>query len=170
MHTFDMEALQSAVDEKRRARGLTWEELTAEINEPFKGTTSIPISASTIKTMSKKSSVTSAVVLQVLRWLDRSPESFLSGRPGQLDVSEKLPNAGASRILRFDTRAMYSALDDERQRRNLTWKQLVTQLPGFTQSMIANLAEGPLIGFPRVMTITQWLRCPAAVFVRVRGR
>ena len=75
MHTFDMEALQAAVDERRRAQGLTWEELTAEINEPFKGTTSIPISVSTIKTMSKKSSVTSAVVLQVLRWLDRSPES-----------------------------------------------------------------------------------------------
>jgi hypothetical protein len=120
--------------------------------------------------MSKKSSVTSAVVLQVLRWLDRSPESFLSERPEQLHVQEKLPNAGASGILRFDTRAMYSALNDERQRQNLTWKQLVTQLPGFTQSMVANLAEGPLIGFPRVMTITQWLKCPAAVFVRVRGR
>jgi hypothetical protein len=120
--------------------------------------------------MSKKSSVTSAVVLQVLRWLDRSPESFLSGRPEQLNVHENLPNAGASGILRFDTRAMYSALDDERQRRNLTWKQLVTELPGFTQSMVTNLAEGPLIGFPRVMTITQWLNCPAAIFVRLRGR
>jgi hypothetical protein len=170
MHTFDMEALQAAVDERRRAQGLTWGELTVEINEPFKGTTSIPISASTIKTMSKKNSVTSAVVLQVLRWLDRSAESFLSGRPGPLHVHEKLPNAGASRILRFNTRAMYSALDDERQRRNLTWKQLVTQLPGFTQSMVTNLAEGPLIGFPRVMTIPQWLNCPAAVFVRARDR
>jgi hypothetical protein len=170
MHTFDMEALQAAADERRRSQGLTWEELAAEINEPFRGTTSIPISVSTIKTMSKKRSVTSAVVLQVLRWLDRSPESFLSGRAGQLNVNEKLPNGGASGILRFDTRAMYSALDDERLRRNLTWKQLVTELPGFTQSMVANLAEGPLIGFPRVMTITQWLNCPAAVFVRVRGR
>ena len=122
MHAFDMDALQAALDDRRRAQGLTWGELTAEINKPFNGTTSIPISASTIKTMSKKSSVTSAVVLQVLRWLDRSPESFLSGRLGQSHMNEKLPNAGASGILRFDTQAMYSALDDERQRRNLTWR------------------------------------------------
>jgi hypothetical protein len=82
VHTFDMRALQAALDDERRIRGLSWEELTTEINVPFKGTTSIPISAGTIRDMSKKSSVTSAVVLQVLRWLDRSPESFLSGRLG----------------------------------------------------------------------------------------
>ena len=75
-----------------------------------------------------------------------------------------------TRILRFDTQAMYAALDDERSRQNLTWKQLVAQLPGFTGSMVANLAEGPLIGLPRVMTITQWLNCPAAIFVRARVR
>jgi hypothetical protein len=170
MHNFEMQALHVALDGERRVRGLSWEELTADINKPFKGTTSIPISASTIRNMSKKSSVTSAVVLQVLRWLDRSPESFLSGQLGRSHLDEKLPDAGTTKILRFDTQAMYAALDDERQRRNLTWKQLVAQLPGFTQSMIANLAEGPLIGFPRVMTITQWLKCPAATFVRARDR
>jgi hypothetical protein len=170
MHHFDMQALHAALDDERRALGLGWEELTAEINKPFKGTTSIPISAGTIRTMPKKSSVTSAVVLQVLRWLDRSPESFLAGRLGQSNVDEKLPDAGAARILRFDTQAMHAALDDERQRRSLTWKQLVAELPGFTQSMVANLAEGPLIGFPRVMILTQWLKRPAATFVRVRDR
>jgi hypothetical protein len=170
MHTFDMQALHMALDDERCARGLSWTELTADINKPFKGTTSIPINASTIRNMSTKSSVTSAVVLQVLRWLDRSPESFLSGRLAQPNVNEKLPDAGTTRILRFDTQAMYAALDEERRRKNLTWKQLVAELPGFTQSMIANLAEGPLIGFPRVMTITQWLNCPAATFVRARTR
>jgi hypothetical protein len=170
MHTFDMQALHAALDEKRCALGLSWEELATDINKPFKGTTSIPISTGTIRTMVKKSSVTSAVVLQVLRWLDRTPESFLSGRLGQSNVDEKLPAAGAAHILRFDTQAMHAALNDERQRRGLTWKQLAVELPGFTQSMIANLAEGPLIGFPRVMMIPQWLKCPAATFVRVRNR
>jgi hypothetical protein len=68
------------------------------------------------------------------------------------------------------SRALIEALDEERHRRNLTWKQLVAELPGFTQSMVANLAEGPLIGFPRVMILTQWLQRPAATFVRARGR
>jgi hypothetical protein len=170
MHIFDMQALHTALDDERLARDLSWAELAAEINKPFKGTTSIPINVSTIKNMSKKSSVTSAVVLQVLRWLDRSPESFLSGRLVEPTADEKLPDVGATRILRFDTGAIYAALDDERRRRNLTWKQLVAQLPGFTQSMVTNLAEGPLIGFPRVMTITQWLNCPATTFVRARAR
>jgi hypothetical protein len=170
MRTFDMQALHTALDDERGARDLNWVELAADINKPFSGTTSIPINVSTIKNMSKKSSVTSTVVLQVLRWLDRSPESFLSGRLVEPTADEKLPNVDANRILRFDTHAIYAALDDERRRRNLTWKQLVAQLPGFTQNMVANLAAGPLIGFPRVMTITQWLDCPAATFVRARAR
>ena len=56
-------ALQEALDGERRARKLTWDQLAAEINEPFKHTPSIPISVGTIRTMTTKRSVTSAVVL-----------------------------------------------------------------------------------------------------------
>ena|ERR1700689_5369272 len=80
MLEFDMRALQTALDGERRARKLTWDQLAAEINEPFKHTPSIPISVGTLRTMTTKRSVTSAVVLQVLRWLRRTPESFLAGR------------------------------------------------------------------------------------------
>ena len=135
MQRFDVRALAVALDEERQARGLTWQQLAAEINIPFRGTTSIPISVGTIRGVSQKRSVTNAVVLQVLRWLDRSPESFLSGRsqgkPGlDSDLGERLPDAGATGILRFDTRAIYAAVEEERQRRNLTWKQVAAELPG----------------------------------------
>jgi hypothetical protein len=36
--------------------------------------------------------------------------------------------------------------------------------------MLTNLATGPLIGFPRVMTMTQWLGRPVAAFVHGRAR
>jgi hypothetical protein len=36
--------------------------------------------------------------------------------------------------------------------------------------MLTNLATGPLIGFPRVMMIPQWLGLPAANFVRECSR
>lgn len=85
-------------------------------------------------------------------------------------MEELLPEPGPSRILRFDTREMYDALDVERLKRGMTWKQMSGELPGFTENMLRNLASGPLIGFPRVMTITQWLRRPAASFVHVRSR
>jgi hypothetical protein len=167
---FDMHALQAALDDERRDRGLSWTELMAEINEPFQGTSSLPISMTTIRTMSAKRSVTSAVVLQVLRWLSRTPESFLAGRNAASEANEALSAAGPSRILRFDTRAMHAALHAERIRRGMTWRQVAQELPGFTESMLTNLATGPLIGFPRVMMIPQWLGVPAASFVRERSR
>jgi hypothetical protein len=65
---------------------------------------------------------------------------------------------------------MHAALEARRRERRLTWKQVAGELPGFTESMLVNLASGLLIGFPRVMFITQWLDCPAASFARVRRR
>lgn len=165
LRTFDMRTLCSALDAERQRRNLTWAELTDEINTPFRGTPSIPISTSTLRGMSAKRSVTSGVVLQILRWLDRTPESFLAGQAPEATESAKLPG-GPGRILRFDTRAMHAALDSMRQERGLSWREMATQLPGFTDGMLRNLASGPLIGFPRVMLIPQFLGTPAATFVR----
>jgi hypothetical protein len=167
---FDMKAFHAALDAERQARRLSWTELTAQINEPFNGTSSIPISVTTIRNMQGKRSVTSAVVLQILRWLKRSPESFLLGRKSAPSKNELLPAPGPSRILRFDTRALHAALNAARVEQGMTWRQVADELPGFTESMLGNLATGPLIGFPRVMLITQWLRRPAASFVRVTAR
>lgn len=88
LHKFAMHELHAVLDAVRRARGLSWPALVAEINKPFEGTPSIPISVSTVRGMQKKT----------------------------------------------------------------------------------NLGERPLIGFPRVMMITQWLEPPAASFVRDHDR
>jgi hypothetical protein len=164
-----MAALCATLDETRAARELSWTDLVAEINAPFKFVPSIPISLSTIRGMGGKASVTSAVVLQVLRWLGRSPESFLAGRSATVGMdpsAESLPDVGPERILRFDTKSLHAALDDARRERGLTWRQVAGELPGFKEGMLTNLATGPAIGFPRVMRITQWLGGPAAKFVR----
>ncbi|HEY1501227.1 MAG TPA: hypothetical protein VGF88_16760 [Acidobacteriaceae bacterium] len=170
MNLFNMRAFHAALDEQRRARGLSWTQLATEINRPFESTPSIPISPGTFRDMLKKRSITSAVVLQALRWMKRTPESFLSGPARSASPDERLPETGLDRILRFDTRAIYEALLQERLRRGLTWQQVADELPGFTASMLTNLASGPLIGFPRVVTLTQWLGRPAAAFVRARSR
>jgi hypothetical protein len=167
---FSMPDFHAELDRQRRARGLSWTQLAAEINRPFETTPSIPISPGTLRDMLKKRSVTSAVVLQVLRWLGRIPESFLSDPTRSASPNERLPEAGLDKILRLDTRAIYEALQLERRRRSLTWQQLANELPGFTASMLTNLENGPLIGFPRVMTLTQWLDLPVATFVRSRSR
>jgi hypothetical protein len=170
MDIFNMPAFHAELDAQRRGRGLSWTELAAEINRPLESTPSIPINPATLRDMLKKRSVTSAVVLQVLRWLGRAPESFLSGPARSVSPDQQLPDVGLDRILRFDTRALYDALQKERLRRGLTWQQIAAELPGFTPSMLTNLASGPLIVFPRVMTLTQWLGRSAADFVRARSR
>jgi len=168
LHRFDMRAFHAALDAARQAKGLSWAELASETNRPFEGTTSIPIHPATLRGMLAKRSVTSAVVLQALAWLGRTPESFLTGLPPLAETP--LPEAGPGRVLRFDTRALHAALNARRHGRGLSWAHLAAELPGFTTSMLTNLAAGPLIGFPRVMLLTQWLGQPAAHFVRVRER
>jgi hypothetical protein len=65
---------------------------------------------------------------------------------------------------------MHAALDAKRGERGLTWNEVASEIRGFTPGMLTNLAKGPLIGFPRVMALTQWLGCPASHFVRARSR
>jgi hypothetical protein len=120
--------------------------------------------------MTTKRSVTSAVVLQVLRWLRRTPESFLAGRDQPPTPGEAMPEAGPAQILRFDTAAIHAALDAKRREQGMTWSEVAGELPGFTPSMLTNLAKGPLIGFPRVMALVQWLGRPASDFVRARSK
>jgi len=112
LHRFEMRAFHGALDAARRAGGLTWTELAAETNRPLEGTTSIPIHPATLRGMLAKRSVTSAVVLQALAWLGRTPESFLAGPP--LFSETLLPESGPGRVLRFDTRALYAALNAQR--------------------------------------------------------
>jgi hypothetical protein len=120
--------------------------------------------------MTTKRSVTSAVVLQVLRWLRRTPESFLAGRDQTPALGEALPEVGPAQILRFDTAAIHAALDAQRREQGMTWSEVAGELPGFTPNMLTNLANGPLIGFPRVMALTQLLGRPPSDFVRARSK
>ena len=169
MRRFDMRAFHADLDAARKAKGLSWTELAAETNRSLEGTAaSIPIYPATLRSMPAKRSVTSAVVLQALAWLGRTPERFLSGPPTLPETP--LPESGPGRVLRFDTLALHAALNAQRQARGLTWAQVAAELPGFAAPMLTNLATGPLIGFPRVMLLTQWLGKPAAYFVRVRAR
>jgi hypothetical protein len=71
------------------------------------------------------------------------------------------------RILRFDTTTrIFNALNAKRLQRGMTWRQVAGELPSFTESMLSNLRSGPLIGFPRVMELTQWAGLPAVTSVR----
>jgi hypothetical protein len=166
LNDFDRNALYDAMDGERQARGMSWAEFAAAINEPFKYVPSLPIAVSTIKGIREKRSVTSAVVLQVLRVLGRTPESFVPGQVTTDDASERLPEVPDRQVIRVDTKALHAALNDARLERGMTWNEVASELRDTKAAQLTNLASGPLIGFPQLTRITQWLDVPVARFTR----
>ena len=145
---------------------MSWLEVTREINELFRNVPARPISASTVSGMRARRVLEGNGVLQMLLWLGRTPESFASGRDRVAHEDEILPRVGPSQILRFDTRAIYAALDAQRAERGMLWREVAAEIGGVTAASLTRLAHGGRVGFPNVMSIVEWLARPAASFAR----
>ena len=160
---FDLHELFAALDAQRRLKGLSWSGALREIRQgSVRG-----LSLSTLKGIGAKSFAEGDGVLQMLRWLGRTPESFV---PGHLDeVSATLPEVSPRQILRFDTRKLYLAIVAERDRRNLTWSQVAAET-GWSVPALTRLSRGGRTGFPNVMRLFGWLKLPASRFIRASDR
>jgi hypothetical protein len=100
----------------------------------------------------------------MLRWLDRTPESFLVGATVD-DPRFDLPSAGPDRRLRWSLKLRYGAIDEKRRQDGLTWRELAVAL-GCTPSQLTGLRTAKYateIGL--AMRIVQWTGQPAADFV-----
>jgi hypothetical protein len=164
---FDAEELYAAMDTKRIYLGLSWPQVAAEIWDQSSIVNARrhdhPISPSTIKNIPRRGNTSCQHALFFLRWLDRSPESFLGGGEGQRGT--KLPAAGPDRRPRWDLRALYEALDAKRQEEEMTWPQLARVLR-CTPSQLTGLRKAKFAtGMGLAMRIVQWLGRPAADFV-----
>lgn len=104
-------------------------------------------------------------VLQMLLWLNRTPESFIPGHSTSGAVDAQLPDVPVDRVLRFDTRTLYAALDAQRVERHMTWAQ-VAQEVGLRVSSLTRLSKGGRTAFPPVMRMVAWVARPAAHFTR----
>ena len=162
---FTLRALYDALDEQRRARNMSWTAVAGEVNR-FR-TKLRPIAVSTITSLRKKPVGEGDGILQMLLWLGRTPESFVAGLTAADSAPYRLPELGTGQILRWDTRALFDAVNAERVTRRLTWTELARQIGGFTPSMLTNLSKGGRIGFPRVMRLVRWLGRPAVSFTRI---
>lgn len=158
----ELKALYAALDQQRRVRGLSWAAVTREINR-FK-TGGHSLATSTITGLHNRTVAEGDGILQMLLWLRRTPESFVPGFIGADSERFRLRDPGSGRVLRWDTRALHSAVNAEREVRGMTWREIASQIGGFTPAMLTNLAKGGRIGFPGVMRIVGWLGRPAASF------
>jgi transcriptional regulator with XRE-family HTH domain len=166
----DIPALYDALDERRRSRGLSWPQVARELSEQFGSVPSRAISPSTLIGLRRRRTIEGDGALQMLRWLGRSPESFVRGHTGEPHPAELLPDAGPSRILRFDAQRIYAALDATRGSRGLTWRQVAAEIGVIQSGSLTRLAKGGRVGFPDIMRIAAWLERPAASLTRPSSR
>jgi hypothetical protein len=159
-------ALYKALNDRRTERGLAWAEVVREINRPFQHVTSRPIAASTVTGMRTRWAIEGDGTLQMLRWLGRSPESFVPDCNGLDLAATRLPIVPDTQILRFHTRRLYAALDAQRVERGLTWVQVTRQTETETPTSLRHLAKGGRTGFPAALNWCRWLESPVAAFTR----
>jgi hypothetical protein len=164
---FDVPALYAALDAHRVARGLSWRQVADDIWAQSAVLNARrhdhPISPSTITGMAARANTSCQHALFMLRWLGRSPESFVPGAR----VSAPLPEAGADRRLRWDLKALYAALDSRRRELGLSWPQLAGEL-GCTANQLTGLRTARFAtGMRLAMRVVAWLDRPAADFITV---
>ena len=169
---FDGNALYAALDARRQAEGLSWTAaaaaiwgLAATLNaaRDARGLANHPISPSSLTTLGARGNTSCQHALFFLRWLDRTPESFLDGAGP--DDGVPLPACGPDRRPRWNLKSLHAGLNEVRADRGATWAQTARDLrcqPGqLTGLRTARFATG--IGL--AMRITQWVDRPAADFI-----
>ena len=165
---FDAKALYEAIEAQRIQRGLSWRQVadeiwnqSAELNQRRRDH---PISVPTLTGIVRRGDCTCQHALFVLRWLERTPESFLSPSPN--DTSDMaLPSAGPDERLRWNLPALYDALNARRVERQLTWQELARLLRCTANQLMGIRKARFAIRMTLAMRIVQWLEQPAARFI-----
>jgi hypothetical protein len=123
---FSLRALYDALDDQRRSRNMSWAGVAREVNR-FK-TDRHPIGTSTITSLQNKAVGEGDGILQMLLWLDRTPESFIPDFPDANAERFRLKRLGQNQILRWNVVALHTALNARREARGMTWKDVAAQL------------------------------------------
>jgi hypothetical protein len=165
---FSVRRLAAAMDAERQRRGLSWRQAAAEIWEQSADLNATrddhPIAASTLAGMGERGGVSCQHALFVLRWLGRSPESFLVGGE-QADETYDLPQAGLDRRLRWDLAATYEAMNVQRLEQGLSWPELARLLRCSPNQLTGLRTARFAMGMQLAMKIVQWLETPATTFI-----
>src|SRR5579863_4470535 len=162
---FSLRALYEALDAQRLVRGLSWAGVTREMHQAPTHSSGRRLSASTLTRMRSGRAAEGDGVLAMLRWLNRTAESFIPGCQESEEASARLPEIPPGKVWRFDTKKIYAALDARRLERNMSWKQVAEEI-GFPASNLIDLPKRTRVAFPGVMRIFRWLNRPAADFTR----
>jgi transcriptional regulator with XRE-family HTH domain len=68
-------------------------------------------------------------------------------------------------VKRFDSKALYAALDAQREARNLSWREAATEI-GVSTSTITRTQNGGRMEVDGMLAMVAWLGVPVETFVR----
>jgi hypothetical protein len=172
---FDALALFEALDTQREQRGLSWSKVAQQIWELSANLNARrsdhPISPATIIGVGKRGDTSCQHALFMLRWLDRTPESFL--RRSMTVAAGTLPAAGPDHRLRWNLHespryrapGLYEAMNARRESEGLTWPELARRLRCSPNQLSGLRTARYAVRMTLAMRITQWLQRPAADFI-----
>ena len=146
---FDFNGLCDALDKKRSSRGMTWSEVAGEIG----------VATGTLTTISGGCRKETDGILAIIRWLGLTPESFIKNDSGVLETRPSgLKPVPPGKYRRFDTKALYAALDERRRTRGNTWRQLAAEMGNdVAPPMLTRLARGGRIEVTLMVRAVGWL-------------
>jgi hypothetical protein len=158
--------LYAALDARRQEQALSWRgvadaiwamspELNAQRPDDH------PLAPSTIGSLGRRGDTSCQHALFFLRWLDRTPESFVPGSR----INAPLPVAGPDRRPRWHLRRTYDALDASRRTDGLTWPALAEQLRCTSHQLTGLRTARYATSMRLAMRICAHLDRPAADFV-----
>ena len=165
--TFDFTAFTSALNDRRKERGLSWFELADELWAQSADLNAAlgdhPLCGGAVSRLPTRGDTSCQYALFMLRWLDQAPEAFLTG--SVVDVGEvRLSSPGPDRRLRWELPELHAALNEQRESRGLTWAALAAEID-CTPSRLTNLRTARQADLALVMRVTQWLERPSADFI-----
>jgi cyanate lyase len=155
---FDAQALEDALDERRRAEGLSWAELGRRLH----------VAPSTMRGLAAQQVIEADGALAMVRWLGRSVESFtaLPDAP-PLPQGDWVTDGG---FVRIGAARVHQALEMARTTRGLSWDEVartITALGAPTATAgLTRLAKGGRMDVHQVVAICAWLGRPVAGFTR----
>jgi hypothetical protein len=164
---FDVRAMFDAMDAERVKRGLSWPQVARALwdQSPVlnQRRQDHPISPATLTGIGKRGDCTCQHALFVLRWLERSPESFVPGSAANHPAV--LPAAGDDRRLRWRLKEVFQALDARRRERDLTWRALARELRCTEHQLTGIRTARYALGMKLMMRIVLWLERPSSDFI-----
>ena len=100
---FDSPALYRALNARRQLQGLSWNEVSKQMG----------VAASTIRRTEKGGPMETDGILAMVRWVEGVPEDYIQG-------AKAAPPEGPLHAGRFNCKALFEALDEQRRSRGMT--------------------------------------------------